>query len=89
MAADVPLLSSYKRPFVGRRLFHTFTGIKVLRGKPPAYVYAVQVREIQKRDYRNKARLKRNQAMPTMRLKILWFNYLNRLVEYFLISYQQ
>ena len=59
MAADVPLLSSYKRPFVGRRLFHTFTGIKVLRGKPPAYVYAVQVREIQKRDYRNKARLKK------------------------------
>ena len=43
MAADVPLLSSYKRAFVARRIFHTFTGIRILRGNVPAYLPFIQV----------------------------------------------
>jgi len=43
MAADVPLLSSYKRGFVGRRVFHTLTGFKPHPGNQPFFIPIIQV----------------------------------------------
>ena len=42
MATDVPLLSSYKRDFVRRRLGHTLTGIKFFPGTSPWYSWAIR-----------------------------------------------
>lgn len=43
MATDVPLLSSYKRDFVRRRLGHTLTGIKFFPGPTPWYSLIIRL----------------------------------------------
>ena len=43
MATDVPLLSSYKRDFVRRRLGHTLTGIKFFPGPTPWYSLVIRL----------------------------------------------
>ena len=43
MPTDVPLLSSYKREFVKRRLFHTLTGVRLFVGQTPCRVRAAQL----------------------------------------------
>ena len=42
MATDVPLLSSYKKDFVRRRLCHTLTGFKFYPGSNPCYSYTLR-----------------------------------------------
>ena len=42
MATEVPLISSYKRSFVGRRLFHTLTGVKLFPGSTPCYTWVIR-----------------------------------------------
>ena len=43
MATDVPLISSYKRGFVARRLFHTLTGVKLFPGTTPVYSWLLRL----------------------------------------------
>ena len=43
MATDVPLISSYKRGFVARRLFHTLTGVRLFPGTTPVYSWLLRL----------------------------------------------